>query len=134
MTRFQPMLATAVLLSLMTLHLSSSSMAQAAFTTPGGYTNSYSGQITGNGIVQYGLETRPFQRMTVTLNTNNPSSQMNVFKDGSAQPLCQGSANNNICTFRIERGASYRVLIFLTREAAQRGESARFTLTTEEST
>ena len=36
MTRFQPMLATAALLSLMTLHLSSSSMAQAAFTTPGG--------------------------------------------------------------------------------------------------
>jgi ABC-type amino acid transport system permease subunit len=57
-------------------------MAQAAFTTPGGYTNSYSGQITGNGVVQYGLETRPFQRMTVTLDTNNPSSQMNVFKDG----------------------------------------------------
>ena len=40
MTRFQPMLATAALLSLMTLHLSSSSMAQAAFTTPGGDTNS----------------------------------------------------------------------------------------------
>ncbi|MBS3021463.1 hypothetical protein DJFAAGMI_04236 [Comamonas sp. PE63] len=134
MTRFQPMLATAALLSLMTLHLSSSSMAQAAFTTPGGYSNSYSGQITGNGVVQYGLETRPFQRMTVTLNTNNPSSQMNIFKDGNAQPLCAGSARQNICTFRVERGASYRVLIFLTRDAAQRGESARFTLTTEEST
>ncbi len=134
MTRFQPMLATAALLSLMTLHLSSSSMAQAAFTTPGGYTNSYSGQITGNGVVQYGLETRPFQRMTVTLDTNNPSSQMNVFKDGNAQPLYAGSARQNVCTFRFERGASYRVLIYLTRDAAQRGESARFTLTTEEST
>lgn len=134
MTRLQPMLATAALLSLMTLHFSSISMAQAAFTKPGGYASSYSGQVTGNGIVQYGLETRPFQRIIVTFTTNNPASRMNVLKVGSAESLCHGSANSNTCTFLVERGTSYRVMIYLTREAAQRGESARFTLTTEEST
>ena len=134
MTRFQPMLATAALLSLLTLHLSSISMAQVAFTRPGDYSSTYSGQITGNGVVQYGLETRPFQRIIVTFNTNNPSSRMNVLKGGSAESLCHGSADSNTCTFLVERGTSYRVMIYLTREAAQRGESARFTLTAEEST
>lgn len=134
MTRLKPMLATAALLSLMTLHLSSISMAQAAFTKPGSYASSYSGQVTGNGIEQYGLETRPFQRITVTFTTNNPSSRMNVLKVGSAESVCHGSADSNTCSFLVERGASYRVMIYLTREAAQRGESARFTLTTEEST
>lgn len=130
MNRLQPMLATAALLSFMT----SSSMAQAAFTRPGDYSSFYSGQVAGNGVVQYGLDTRAFQRITVTFNTNNPSSRMNVLKGGSAESVCHGSPDSNTCSFLVERGVSYRVMIYLTREAAQRGESARFTLTTEEST
>lgn len=111
---------------------SSSFSQSSAGSVSGG--SSYSGQITGNGVVQYGLDTHPFQRITVTLNTSNPSSQMNIFKEGSAQPLCQSSAKRNSCTFQVEKGVSYRALIYLTPEAAARGESARFTLTTEAGT
>ena len=131
MKRFQPMLATAGLLGLMSSFAGNVAAAQgyAHYNTLGTPTSSYSGQITGNGVVQYGLDTRPHQQLTVQLNTNNPSSRINVIKDGSAKPLCQSSATQNTCSFRTEPDANYRVLVSLTPEAAQRGESARFTLT-----
>ena len=131
MKRFQPMLATAGLLGLISPLLGNAAMAQvnSSYSTLGAPTSSYSGQITGNGVVQYGLDTRPHQQLTVQLNTNNPSSRINVVKDGAAKPLCQSSATQNTCSFRTEPDANYRVLVSLTPEAAQRGESARFTLT-----
>lgn len=134
MKRFQPMLVTASLLGLLSPLLVNSATAQmrTGYAMPGGPTSSYSGQITGNGVVQYGLDTRPHQQLSVKLNTNNPSSRMNVVRDGTAEPLCQSSATQNVCTFRTEPGANYRVLVSLTREAAQRGESARFTLTVDQ--
>ncbi|PIG09555.1 hypothetical protein CLU84_2482 [Comamonas sp. 26] len=130
MKRFQPMLATAILLGLISPLLGNAmTQAHSNYSTLGTPTSSYSGQITGNGVVQYGLDTRPHQQLTVQLNTNNPSSRINVIKDGSAKPLCQSSATQNTCSFRTEPDANYRVLVSLTPEAAQRGESARFTLT-----
>lgn len=131
MKRFLPMVATAALLGLMTLLPDNIAIAQAHinYNTLGAPTSSYSGQITGNGVVQYGLDTRPHQQLTVQLSTNNPSSRINIVKDGSVKPLCQSSATQNTCSFRSEPNANYRVLVSLTPEAAQRGESARFTLT-----
>lgn len=90
----------------------------------------YSGQITGNGVAQYGLNTQPSQQLTVTLSTRNPNTRMNVLK-GNSEALCDGSATQNVCSFRAEPGASYRVQIFLLRDAALRGESTKFSLRVE---
>lgn len=94
--------------------------------------SSYSGQITGNGIAQYGLDTGPHRRLTVRLDTDNPNTHMKITQDGAADPPCQGTATPNVCSFRTEPGASYRVQVYLAREAAQRSESARFSLAVEQ--
>ena len=134
MKRLHPMLAAAGLLGALiggNAMAQSTSSSQSSASSVNG-SSSYSGQITGNGVVQYGLDTRPQQQLRVKLNTDNTSIRMDVVKDGSADPLCQGSAAQNVCTFRTEPDASYRAQLYLAREAAQRGESARFTLTVEQ--
>ncbi|MEX8192338.1 DNA breaking-rejoining protein [Comamonas guangdongensis] len=134
MKRLHPMLAAALLYGSLIGGIAmaqSSSSSQSSASSVNG-SSSYSGQITGNGITQYGLDTRPQQQLTVKLNTDNANTRMDVVKDGSADPLCQAATAPNICSFRTEPGASYRVQVYLTREAAQRGESARFTLTVEQ--
>lgn len=135
MTRLHPMLAAAGLLGYLiggSAMAQSTSSSQSSASSVNG-SSSYSGQITGNGIVQYRLDTPPNHQLTVRLNTDNPSTRMNVVKDGSADPLCQGVAAPNTCTFHTEPGASYRVQVYLARDAAQRGESALFSLTVEQS-
>lgn len=106
---------------------STSSSAQSSASSVNG--SSYSGQITGNGIAQYGLDTRPHRQLTVRLDTDNPNTRMKITQDGTADPPCQAP---NVCSFRTEPGASYRVQVYLARDAAQRGESARFSLAVEQ--
>lgn len=72
MKRLHPMLAAAGLLGFL---MGGSAMAQSsssAQSSAGGVNgSSYSGQITGNGIAQYGLDTRPHRQLTVRLDTDN---------------------------------------------------------------
>ncbi|MDR0215885.1 MAG: DNA breaking-rejoining protein [Comamonas sp.] len=127
MKRLTPLLAAAGLFGslsggcVMAQTSSSQSFASSA-------TNTYSGQIMGNGIAQYGLDTHALQQLTVTLSTNNPNSRMSVLKGDSSEVLCLNPAVPHSCTFHVEPDTSYRVRVFLAPEAVQRGESARFTL------
>lgn len=97
-----------------------------------GASTSVRGQIKGNDGVQYQLDTRPHQQLTVKLASSNASNYLNVEKEGSAEALCQGPMTGNICTFHTEPGARYLVDVYLMRNAARRGESARYTLTVEQ--
>ncbi|MEQ6435456.1 DNA breaking-rejoining protein [Comamonas sp. w2-DMI] len=134
MKSLHPMLSAAGLLGFLlggsAMAQSSSSSAQSSASSVNG--SSYSGQITGNGIAQYGLDTRPHRQLTVRLDADNPNTRMKITQDGAADPSCQGTATPNVCSFRTEPGASYRVQVYLARDAAQRGESARFSLAVEQ--
>lgn len=136
MKRLHPMLAAAGLLGFLLegsamAQYTSSSSAQSSASSVNGH-SAYSGQITGNGIAQYGLDTGHHRRLTVRLDTDNPNTRMKITQDGAADPSCQGTATPNVCSFRTEPGASYRVQVYLARDAAQRGESARFSLAVEQ--
>lgn len=130
MKRLTPLLAAAGLFGTLSggcaMAQTSTSQSFASSTT-----NTYSGQITGNGVAQYGLDTHALQQLTVTLHTNNPNSHMSVIKGDSTDALCLNQASPHSCTFRVESDTNYRVRVFLTREAVQRGESARFTISLE---
>ncbi|WP_326542707.1 hypothetical protein [Pseudorhodoferax sp.] len=89
---------------------------------------SASGQIKGDGSVQYQLAAEPGQQLTVQLATNNPSNYFNVERGGGAEAICQGALTGNVCMFRTEPGTGYVVDVFLMRNAARRGESAQYTL------
>lgn len=97
-----------------------------------GASTSVQGQIKGNDGVQYLLDTRGPQQLTVRLASSNASNYLNVEKEGAPEALCQGALTGNICTFRTEPGARYLVDVYLMRNAARRGESARYTLTVDQ--
>ena len=96
-----------------------------------GSSSTYSGQITGNGVAQYGLPVRAHQQVTVTLHSPNPNTRMQIFKDAATAVPCEGTPPLHICRFQAEPHASYRVQIFLERDAAQRGEHTEFSLSAE---
>ena len=89
---------------------------------------SATGQIQGNGSVQYQLAAEPGLPLTVQLASSNPSNHFNVEREGTAEAICQGALTGNVCMFRTEPGARYVVDVFLMRHAARRGESAQYTL------
>lgn len=130
MNRLLPLLASASLL------LAGGAMAQdrTERLVLDGASTSVRGQIKGYDGVQYQLDTQPHQQLTVKLATNNTSNYLNVEKEGAAEALCQGSLTGNICTFRTEPGARYLVDVYLMRNAARRGDIARYTLTVEQGT
>jgi len=97
-----------------------------------GASTSVHGQIKGNDGVQYLLDTRGPQQLTVKLASSNASNYLNVEKEGAPEALCQGALTGNVCTFRTEPGARYLVDVYLMRNAARRGESARYTLTVDQ--
>ncbi|UXH76474.1 hypothetical protein [Roseateles amylovorans] len=94
-------------------------------------TTSAKGQLKGRDGVRYSFEAKPGQRLVVRLTTTNPSAYINVSKEGGTEALCQGSLTENVCTVEAAEATAYVVDVYLMRNAARRGESARYTLSIE---
>lgn len=86
------------------------------------------GQIKGYETMTYLVDLRAGQPLAVTLQTSNPSSYFNVTAPGANQALFIGSTSGPRYQGRAPVSGRYKIDIYLMRNAARRGEAARYTL------
>lgn len=98
---------------------------------PGRSSRTVRDTIVGYEGMDYLVNVRAGQRLAATLRTDNPSSYLNIKARGSSEALFNGSIDGNIGDVIVPSGGDYVVEVYLMRNAARRGESARFSLTVE---
>lgn len=87
------------------------------------------GAVKGYGQVKYTLSAPPGQKLTIQLKTSHASNYFNVAQAGASEALCQGALTSNVCSVQSATATDYVIDVFLMRNAARRGEKARYTLT-----
>jgi len=96
---------------------------------PGASSATLSGTIKGDESIDYVLDARSGQTMSVSLETSNASSYFNVLPPGSEAAIAIGSTTGNTWSGAMPADGDYRIRVYLMRNAARRNESATFTLT-----
>jgi len=88
------------------------------------------GTLKGDQTIDYKLRARAGQTIHVALTTSNDSNYFNVLPPGSKdEAIFVGSTSGNDWTEQLTADGEYTVRIYLMRNAARRGETARYTLT-----
>jgi hypothetical protein len=91
---------------------------------------SISGQIRGDGDVDYLVRARAGQTLTVSFKPSNPMAYFNLLPPGSEEALFVGSSavDGSRFTTQLPRDGVYTIRVYLMRAAARRNETARYTL------
>lgn len=84
--------------------------------------------ITGYETATYLIDIRAGQRLTVDFQPSNRSASFNITAPGASEALFNGSINGNRYAGRVPATGTYRIEVYLARNAARRGENARFSL------
>ncbi|WP_295075775.1 SH3 domain-containing protein [Tabrizicola sp.] len=87
-----------------------------------------SGTIRGERGVKYVLGASKGQRMSVDMATSNTSAYFNIRRSGSDEAVYIGSVSGNSTTVTLPSGGDWVVQVYLTRNAARRGEVADYRL------
>lgn len=96
---------------------------------PGGHTVTLTGAIKGDADHGYLVAARAGQLLTVDFKPTNASAYINVIApDSTGEALFVGSSSGNHFAAPVPADGSYRVLVYLMRNAARRNEVARYTL------
>jgi hypothetical protein len=96
---------------------------------PGRHTVTLTGAIKGDADHGYLVAARAGQMLTVDFKPTNASAYINVIAPGSTgEALFVGSSSGNHFAAPVPADGSYRVLVYLMRNAARRNEVARYTL------
>jgi hypothetical protein len=96
---------------------------------PGRQTVTLTGAIKGDADHGYLVAARAGQLLTVDFKPTNASAYINVIAPGSTgEALFVGSSSGNHFAAPVPADGSYRVLVYLMRNAARRNEVARYTL------
>ena len=98
---------------------------------PGASSATVKGSISGDKIVDYKLNAKAGQSMSVKLKTNNESNYFNVLPPGSESAIFIGSTLGNEWTGTLATDGEYTVRVYLMRNAARRNERANYTLTVD---
>ena len=87
------------------------------------------GQIRGNADHGYLVDARAGQTLTVDFKPTNASAYVNIIApDSTGEALFVGASSGNHFAGPVPVDGSYRVLVYLMRNAARRNEVARYTL------
>ena len=85
--------------------------------------------ITGRQTRSYLVTLRAGQTLNVNLQTSNRSNYFNITAPGAQQALFVGSTSGARYSGRAPSNGVYKIDVYLMRNAARRGESARYSLT-----
>ena len=96
---------------------------------PGASAKAVSGSIKGYGAVDYLVSAKAGQTLSVKLKTSNASNYFNVTGPGADAALFVGSTSGGDYSGVLPASGDYKVSVYLMRNAARRGESAKYTLT-----
>lgn len=86
------------------------------------------GTVSGYETVTYLVDLRAGQTLSVAMRTSNRSSYFNVTAPGANQALFIGSTSGNRYQGRTTANGTYRIEVYLMRNAARRGEHANYTI------
>jgi hypothetical protein len=87
------------------------------------------GRIRGYQMVDYLVNARAGQQMTVEFASRGRFTYFLVRAPGSEDNLFDGSTSGNSARLTLEESGNYRIRVFLMRNAARRGESSNYSLT-----
>lgn len=86
------------------------------------------GKITGRQFVDYRLNAREGQNLTIDIVPTNRSAYFNILPHGSETALFTGSTSGNHFSGRLPAAGDYTIRVYLMRSAGRRNETARYTL------
>ena len=89
---------------------------------------SLKGTLKGDEIIDYRLRATAGQILDVNLQTDHRAAHFDVLPPGDQPALFVGSLSGNSFIGALPRDGEYTVRIYLMRPAAQRNESARYTV------
>jgi hypothetical protein len=91
-----------------------------------------SGSIKGYDGVNYVLDARAGQTVSVLFNTRHSSCYFNFFEPGGGQNAVHiGSVDGNEYADNLSRSGRIRTQVYMMRAAARRGEVCRYSITFE---
>lgn len=97
---------------------------------PGASSATVEGVVTGRETVDYLLDARAGQTMTVTLVTDHPAAYFNVLPpDAENEAVFAGSTGGPRFEGLLDLDGDWKIRVYLARAAARRGERAAYTLT-----
>jgi hypothetical protein len=86
--------------------------------------------LKGDQTIDYVLNARAGQTMTIKLVASNGAHYFNVLPPGSNDvAIYNSSSGGNTWTGKLEASGDYRIRTYLMRSAARRNETSRYTLT-----
>jgi hypothetical protein len=101
---------------------------EAVHFAKGASSKTVTGTIEGWQAVEYRLGARAGQTMKVTLRSNNSANFFNVTGPGTDTALFIGADQGNHFSRSLPADGTYKVLVYLMRNEARRGESADYSL------
>jgi len=87
------------------------------------------GSIKGDAGVDYRIDARAGQTLSVTMKPSNVSSYFNINPPGSEVAMFIGSTSGQAATVVLPDDGVYVVRVYLMRNAARRNETSNYTLT-----
>jgi hypothetical protein len=122
-------LVAAVCLSLPLPALAQQAVASTQVTLPtGGQAATFNGVIQGRGTAEYVFQAPAGRKLQVSLKSSNEQNYFNVLRDGKDDPLFIGSVNGTNAVLALRDSGTYRVKVYLMRNAARKNEEARYEL------
>ena len=86
------------------------------------------GVIRGHATADYVFQAPAGHRLQASLKSSNASNYFNVLQDGKDDALFIGSVNGTNAVLALRDSGTYRIRVYLMRNAARRGEEARYEL------
>lgn len=86
------------------------------------------GSIEGNRGVKYLLRASAGQRLLVDLTSRNPEVYFNIRRSGASEAIFIGSISGNSASVTLPSSDDWVVQVYLTRNAARRGDVANYRL------
>lgn len=87
-----------------------------------------SGKIKGYATVEYSVTAPAGSKLAIKLNSANTSTYFNVSQDGADEALFVGSRDGNRYQAAVTAPGHYKVLVYLMRNAARKGQTASYVL------
>jgi len=100
---------------------------QVEITAPGDW-RIVDGQISGYQIIDYEVQAPKAAVLSVDMKTSNASSYFNILPHEGDKALFVGSSSGSVADVRLKMPGLYRVRVYLMRNAARRGATARYSL------
>jgi hypothetical protein len=86
------------------------------------------GDLRGDGSAEYLVAAEAGQILSVDLSSPNASLQFNILPQGASEALFVGATSGNVADVPVPATGTYVVQVYLMRNAARRGEVARYAL------